>query len=190
MSEIDIDKGVSLLLDRYEKCSKSDITYGRHWYMQAHDFAQTLSVKYGCTLRQAAGVLATLSPRNKWKDNKIDAENVIKAWSEDKGLQFVKLSTPYVKIDKCIKILRQNIDPDTILVQKSRSFYRCIYYPLTKEVCVDVWAARALEYTERWIPYKVYPDLQKCYQIAAEKLNLIPHVLQAIIWVNIRGKHD
>ena len=190
MNEINIDAGVKLLLDRYEKCSPSDITYGRHWYMKVHDYSVILSSKYNCTVKQAAGVIATLSPRNKWQDNLKDAENVISAYSQGNDLKKVPLSSPYVKIDKCIKILQQGIDPDTILVQKSRSFYRCIFYPLTKEVCVDVWAARALEYREKWIPYKVYPQLQECYIIAADKLDIIPHVLQAIIWVNIRGKPD
>lgn len=193
MSQIDFDveEGKALLLSKYEKCTSEDRVYGRFWYLRAHDFAQTLSVNYGCSSRQSSGVIAVLSPRNKWKDNKKDAENVIKAHSEGEDLNSVKLSSPYVKVEKCIRILEKDKNPDEILVQKSRSFYRCIYYPLTKEVCVDVHAARALNFRERWIPKKVYPLLQESYQLAAEELGLHPHVLQATIWIRMRnGRHE
>lgn len=190
MSEINIEEGKNLLLERYSKCTPEEITHGRHWYMKAHDFAQELSVNFGSSLRQSAGVIACLSPRNKWADNKEDALTIIQEWGTGGFYKEQKPSSPYANMEKAIKVLEDDVDPDEILVQKSRSFYRCIYYPLTKEVCVDVWAARALNFKERWIPRKVYPQLQKCYELAAKELDILPHVLQATIWVNIRGKPD
>lgn len=189
--KIDINAGAKLLLDRFNSSSNEEKQQGKVWYLNAHDFAVRLSVLYGCSIRQASGVIATLSPRNKWNGNKIDAENVILAWKAGKDLNSVKLSSPYPKVEKCIKILEQNIDPDKILVQKSRSFYRCVYYPTSiTEVCVDAHSARCLNFHERWIPKPLYPKLQEAHRIAAKELGILPNVLQATTWINQRGFHD
>ena len=50
---------------------------GANWYESAHKIALNLADNYGLTLQTAAGVIAALSPRNKWTRNVIDAENLI-----------------------------------------------------------------------------------------------------------------
>ena len=59
--------------------SQGDILAGVEWYSRAHKLGVRLIHAYdGLTLGQAVGVIAALSPNNKWTRNCINAEAMIK----------------------------------------------------------------------------------------------------------------
>lgn len=43
--------------------------YSTKWYQDAHDYAVELSDFFGCSIEQAAGVIAATSIRNRWDQN-------------------------------------------------------------------------------------------------------------------------
>lgn len=189
MVMIEEKKAVELLVNKWNKATLDQKRQGRTWYLKAHDFALGLAYKYEFTLTQTAGVIAALSPRNKWAENQKDAGVALTAFNEGKNIHDIKLSSTHPNRDNVIRILK-GVDPDKTLGQKSRSFYRCIFNPLTDEVCVDVWAARAVNYQEKWIAKKDYPVLQKYYQLGAKEVGTLPPIFQATIWICERGKAD
>ena len=183
------EEALKLLLDKWNRATNKQKQLGRTWYLKAHDYALFLSFKYEVSLEKSAGTIAALSPRNKWADNKKDAASAIEVFKEGGDIHKVKLSSTHPNRDNVVRILN-GVNPDKTLGQKSKSFYRCIYNPLTDEVCVDVWAARALNYTEKWIAKKDYPILQSYYQKAAKEVGTLPPIMQATVWIVERGRAD
>lgn len=184
---VDVETGVDLVLQWWHKATPKQVKQGRTWYLAAHDEALRLAFKYGFHLQIVAGVIAALSPRNKWQDNLKDANFVLRCAANNR-LGYItsnRLSSPYPNLDNVFRILA-GVNPDKTLGQKAKSFYRCIYNPLTDEVCVDTWAARAVNYTDRWIQKEHYPILQSYYSHAAEEIGTLPPVMQATVWVTIR----
>lgn len=185
------DRGVDLILERWHQATPLEKKQGKTWYLQAHDFALHLSFRYGVSLKISAGVIAALSPKNKWVDNKRDAELVLLHENTDSrgDLSQNDLSSHHPKLDNVYRIL-DGVDPDKTLGQKARSFYRCIFNPMTDEVCVDTWSARVIKYTDKWITKEDYPVIQNYYVQAAEQVGTLPPIMQATTWIQIRGKHD
>lgn len=188
------EQAITNLLTIWEKVTDKQYSKGKNWYLKARDFAIILSCSANTkelNLVQTCGVVAALSPRNKWSDNQLDAVNVLKDWIEDKDLKETKLSSPYPKIENVIRIL-EGVYPTKTLGQKARSFFNCIFNPLCDDVCIDSWAARAAGYNEKWISKEDYPVLQDYYREAAKSVGLghTPALFQAIIWVTYRGSAD
>jgi hypothetical protein len=78
----------------YALASVDEIITGTHWYEHAKEAAQRLSDTYGFTESVCIGVIAALSPRNKWSRNLVDAENLIEAYNADpNSAQHVKVCT-------------------------------------------------------------------------------------------------
>ena len=67
-------KHIQALLDL---ASVADQAEGMTWYERAYAAAVRLADQYEIKIDTAAGVIAALSPRNKWTRNLIDAENLI-----------------------------------------------------------------------------------------------------------------
>jgi hypothetical protein len=185
------EQAIENLLKIWEKKTDKQFEEGINWYPKARDFAIILSASstvVNVNLVKACGVIAALSPRNKWEDNKADALRVLHELHEGKDITKTKLSSPHPKIDNVIRILN-GVHPTKTLGQKGRSFFNCIYNPLVDDVCVDSWAARACGYTEKWISREDYPILQNYYREAAKAVGMgfTPALFQAIIWVTYRG---
>ena len=51
------------------------------WYRSALNIAGRIADRYDMRIETVAGVLAALSPNNRWERNIIDAENIIKCWA-------------------------------------------------------------------------------------------------------------
>ncbi len=188
---VDEETGVDLILERWHQSTSLQKQQGRTWYLSAHDFALSLSFRFSVPLSTSAGVIAALSPKNKWKDNQKDAELVLELEStgQRQSITRDKFSSTYPKVSNVLNILN-GINPDNTLGQKAKSFYRCIYNPMTNEVCVDTWAAKIVNYRERWVSRTDYPIIQTYYQIAAETVGTLPPIMQATTWIQIRGKND
>jgi len=105
---------------------------GRLWYPQALQIARGLAARYYVSTECAAGVLAALSPRNKWTRNCVDAEALISTFKADsESAVGLKVCTFGANKAKALRILTENpIKSERVLEilsgPKLREFYSCI----------------------------------------------------------------
>lgn len=175
----------------YACANADDIAYGLNWYQIAHDVACKLADDYGCTVKQACGVIAALSPGRNWEVNQDDAKTIIAHYSIGKRGKELPLVGSYGwgNIIKAERILSGESPLDVLGGEKVRSFFCNIYDPTSEEcVTIDRHAKSAalgeVLGDKGTVPSKgEYLYLSEHYRKLAAKLNLLPHQLQAIVWV-------
>jgi len=185
--------------------SQADILSGLDWYKRAHNLGVRLIHAYdGLTLGQAVGVIAALSPNNKWTRNCVDAEAMIKAWHMGADPLTVKVCTFNPNKAKAAAILAltaDDLETDTIAEilngRKVVAFYRSIMGD-PDAVCVDghayaVWIGERIPTTQTpSIGVKLYADIARAYQLVAKRsyelcgTTLTPTQVQAVTWVTYR----
>ena len=185
--------------------SQADILAGLDWYKRAHKLGVRLIHAYdGLTLGQAVGVIAALSPNNKWTRNCVDAEAMIKAWHMGADPLSVKVCTFNPNKAKAAAILAltaEDLETDTIAPilngRKVVAFYRSIMGD-PDAVCVDghayaVWIGERIPTTQTpSIGVKLYADIARAYQLVAKRsyelcgTTLTPTQVQATTWVTYR----
>ena len=124
--------------------SQSDIMSGIDWYDRAYNLAVRFIHTYdGLTMGQAVGVIAALSPNNKWERNCINAEAMIKTWAIGGDYNAIKVGTFNRNKQKAIDILSLDMEsadaeaiPTILSGQKVVAFYRSIMGDKSS-VCVD-----------------------------------------------------
>jgi hypothetical protein len=183
--------------------SQADIISGLEWYQRAYDLAVRFIHAYdGLTMGQAVGVIAALSPNNKWERNCIDAEAMIKTWHIQGDYNSVKVCTFGKNKQKAIEILSlESVDTEAIASilsgQKVVAFYRSIMGD-KNAVCVD-GHAYAIFIGERIpttktpsITPKLFETIQRAYQLVSKRsvdlcgVKLSPTQVQAVTWVTYR----
>jgi len=188
------------ILKVYRMASVVDMQQGIEWYARANREAKSISKKLGIPVKTVVGVMAALSPNNRWERNKVDAFNMCSAYVEGMDIDTFKVSTYHNMKAKAWSILEDRLnDHDSILDrlngQKIRSFYSNIMG--LDEVTVDGHALNiARGYREGLtsdktnIGVKMYRDLQSAYVRAAKRVNVKPHELQAITWTTWKRIHN
>jgi hypothetical protein len=172
----------------YYLATAKEFEDGTDWYCNAHYKCKLLADLYSVPLATVAGIVAALSPRNKWERNLIDAELVLLHGEEASVATFTSNRT------KAVRILNGEPPLSVLSGNKVRSFYECILDPSVYIVCVDSHAyAIAVGNGERIKP-KVITDAQylaisQAYQAVAKELVLLPNQLQAITWLAYRRIH-
>lgn len=183
--------------------SQADIISGLEWYQRAYDLALRFIHAYdGLTMGQAVGVIAALSPNNKWERNCIDAEAMIKTWSIGGDYNAIKVCTFNPNKKKASAILSlESVDTEAIASilngQKVVAFYRSIMGD-KNAVCVD-GHAYAIFIGERIpttktpsITPKLFETIQRAYQLVSKRsvdlcgVELSPTQVQAVTWVTYR----
>ncbi len=173
---------------------------GLNWYQEANQYASNLAALYNTTLKVTAGMIAALSPQNKWHTNKLDVANLLEAYQNGLDVYDIKVSTFNLNKGKAIFIMFGDNPLDIIKGNKTRSFYRNILNPLDVNfVTVDRHAV-SIALGERVtnpneISYYVrtdkrYLQMVEYYKLAAKELNLLPCQAQSISWVNYRNAHN
>jgi hypothetical protein len=186
--------------------SESDLHLGSDWYARAHRFGVQLIHAYdGLTLGQAVGVIAALSPRNKWERNMIDAEAMIRIWStgsdDFSSLKVCTFNTNKNKAAAILSLDAESVDTEAVTKilsgQKVCSFYRSIMGD-DQDVCVDGHAyaifigERVTTTTTPKLTPKAYETIQRAYRLVAQRSfdlcghNLTPIQVQAVTWVIYR----
>jgi len=181
--------------------SQADIFEGLDWYDRAYNLAVRFIHTYdGLTMGQAVGVIAALSPNNRWERNKVDAYNMCSAFVEGLDWNAFKVSTYNTMKAKAWSILEYGLtDDDDILErlngQKIRSFYSNIMG--LDEITVDGHALNiargyrvGLTDDATNIGVKLYRDLQAAYVRAAARAGVKPHEMQAITWTAWKRVHN
>lgn len=189
-------KHIQALLDLASAGEQSE---GMTWYSRANLAATRLADQYEIAIDTAAGVIAALSPRNKWDRNLIDAENLIAAFKAggDEAAADVKVCTFGANKKKAIEILTWgaigDIVKELLSGPKLIEFFSCIIGE--DDVCIDghaysIWFGDRI--TLNKIPSigkKLRAEIKKDYLAVAKKNNLKGYEVQAITWVAHRRIH-
>ena len=182
--------------------SQSDIAAGIEWYARAERFAHRLAATYGCTFEQAVGVIAALSPNNRWARNCQDAEAMCQAWAVGADPESVTVCTYGAMRAKAAAILRlSSPDRDAIASilngRKITAFFLSIT-GVTDAVCVDghayaIWLGQRVPTTKTpSIGVRLYADIARAYCLVAKRSAAIcgeiltPAQVQAVTWVTYR----
>lgn len=203
-----ITSRITGILGTYHLATEPERSAGRQWYTQAHTAALDLSASYPVGVITAAGVIAALSPNNRWHRNLLDADALIDCFHQ-RGAHVasqLKVCTYGAMAQKALTILKLHHptleDVATILNgRKITSFYRCILGSQTS-VCVDghaysIWAGETIRTTKTpSISARLYEQIAADYRHAAHLISdrnptlhgpiLAPAQLQAITWVTHR----
>lgn len=168
---------------------------GANWYATAQEAAATMAKRYGVSLDTVAGVVAALSPNNRWERNLRDADNLIAAYTlgGPGDALGVKTSTYGKNKAKALAIL-QGADPlEALGGLKVRAFYGCIIG--ANAVCIDghayaIWRGERISTSSTpKISAKLYASIVADYVKATDTINGVlggqyqPFQVQAITWL-------
>lgn len=182
------------ILAVYFSANPAEVQHGAQWYKQARLIAQTIADNYSLSLQTVAGVIAAISPNNRWERNIIDADLLCKLYANGGDCAALKVSTYPANKRKALQILA-GFDPFDILGGlKVRAFYDCIMGNLSA-VCVDghaysLWLGDRVPTTKTpKISSKLYAAIAADFKLATAQINQItganyrPAQIQAIAWL-------
>jgi hypothetical protein len=184
----------------YQLATLTEQQDGISWYPAARQIARNLADRHGIHPAEVAGVIAALSPRNRWERNVQDADSLIAAYQAGgpEQAQLTKVCTFGANKAKAIRILEAGVltDADVLAIlsgPKLKEFYSCIQG--IADVCIDghafcIWAANRTGLKDvPAIGVKLRREIKADYQTAADELGLTPSACQAITWCAWRRIH-
>lgn len=191
---------VSNILAVIAEATPEEYEEGFGWYEAAHTFAQGLSDRYHLPARQAAAIIAALSPQVSWERNLVLADTFCRTAectgqtgaNKDKARRLYEGEAPET-------VLRTPTSPHS--GQKVRAFFDNIADPRHSEAvtidrhAVAIALGRTMQDSERGRVLSrrgVYENVAQEYREAAALLNLRPLQAQAIAWIvwrNTEGLH-
>lgn len=184
----------------YHLATTADRLEGEAWYARAKAIALELCRQYPVSLYQAVGVIAALSPRNKWERNMADAEALIRTYVVDpEAAAAVKVCTFSSNKAKALRILADAPDTAAAVVAilsgpKLSEFFSCIM-GIDDEVCIDghafsIWLGdRVTLANVPAIGPKLRRQIKADYREAAAALGIPAAELQAVTWCAWRRLH-
>jgi hypothetical protein len=186
------------ILAVFFKATDLETINGAEWYPAANHAAQIMATRYSVTLETAAGVIAALSPNNRWERNLTDADFMIRAYSAGgyDAADFIKVGTYNANKIKALNILSGDDCLQILGGLKVRAFYDCIL--AGDSVCVDghayaIWTGGYIPTTKTpKITPKLYEAISADYRLAAATINSILQAeysaaqIQAITWLTWR----
>jgi hypothetical protein len=194
------------ILATYFQSTASDRVTGRQWYNNAFQVCVELAAKYGVSTDTVAGVIAALSPNNKWESNIIDAEIMLRAWAAEVPYGSVKVGTYSINKDKAATILDCQLDREQIVKvlrgNKVVAFFLCIATDGDSDTpCIDghaynIWNGTVSNLKD--VPAmsdKTFRHIQDSYRDAAKIITSVTGLhhsaaqVQAITWVAYRRMH-
>lgn len=199
---IELDVAVSNIQMVLSLANASEWANGPSWYANALETCHKLSKDYDVSWRTVAGVVAALSPNNRWERNVRDAESLIAAYLNGDDILTVSVSTYHTMRAKAWSILEQRATADTAILKllngrKIMSFYLNITGD-ADSVTID-GHARNIAYGERLslsgskftIGVREYKLLSEAYRIVglAASPRLKAFEVQAITWTTWRRIH-
>lgn len=185
------------IIATYRRATPEQIAAGYAWYREAQEFAATLAIGTDYSYRQVAGVIAALSPQSVWSRNKEDARSAVYVHDVVGDVNGISLHTA-AQMGKVGRIL-DGETPETVLRgPKESAFYRNIMgdYSLAT---VDRWAFLAATgvplsdvnpvtgKTLGGVGRGAYKRIHAAYVEAAHIIGIPVAILQAIVWIVVRG---
>ncbi len=172
----------------------AELQHGSRWYPDALAACETIAQAYSLPVNTVAGVVAALSPNNKWSRNIIDADNICRLYTSggyDDAAQ-CKVSTFNGNKQKALQILSGIAPLEVLGGLKVRAFHQCILG--LDSVCVDghafaIWKGERIPTTKTpKISPKLYAAIASDYRNAASTINAVMGTaytaaqVQAITW--------
>lgn len=185
-----LDELQANIMRRWHAATDTEREQGEQWYGLAHLLASQLCDD----VSRGAAVAAALSPRYDW-DWEVDTLREL----IDEPEAFVPngcgaLSANIVKANDILR----GYEPDEVLGGfKVRAFWRLLTDPYDpNEVCVDSWSFRVAvdapltdkELKPLFSSRAAYEYVQLAYRKVAADLGVLPNVVQAVTWCQIRGE--
>ena len=179
--------------------TEQELHDAKHWYDEAQAEARQIAERLDMPVYIVVGVMAALSPNNKWERNLVNAYELCKALQDGHGIDSVKVSTYSKMKEKAWHIWREMGDYDRVIEQlngqKIVAFFRNIMGE--DDITID-GHARNIYYNERVgltdartsIGKKEYVKLQKEYLTVAKEFGMLGRQMQAITWVAWKKKHN
>jgi len=176
----------------FEQATEDELNHGLTWYNEAKQECQVMADKYQLPLRIVVGVVAALSPTNKWSRNLIDASNMLKVYTDGGYVESTSPCTYKTMRDKAWSILQTNphSDDDVLFILKGpkiSDFFACI---MGHDVCVIDGHAWCIANNDRRtmqevpnIGKKLRCDIQAAYSEAGKEKGLTAFQMQATTWV-------
>ena len=196
------------IVAKFTLATSQEVQLGCDWYASAFKIASRMAHKYGVSVNKAAGVIAALSPNNRWERNIIDAEAMLKCYAAggtDDDLLAVKVCT-YTKMkEKAIAIITNEFDARiTYLLNGAKiiEFFNCITNSALNDVCIDghaysVWFGQRLTMKEvppigKKLRSQIKTDYRDATVFINDELNesFTPADIQAITWVTHKRIHN
>ena len=193
------------IINIYNLATPEEIKHGVTWYKKAYLESKKIALKYDIPIHIVIGVIAGLSPNNKWDRNIENADTMINAFINGNAIESFKVSTYNKMKEKAWLILETmpNYD-ETITILNGKnivSFYKNINGDET-EITID-GHARNIFYNDRQglttpktnITKLEYAKIQKAYLKASKKIKvngsvLKAYELQAITWLAWKRIHN
>ena len=213
MSYSELSNNAREIVAKFTLATSQEVQLGCDWYPSAYKIAVRMAGKYRIPTETAAGVIAALSPNNRWERNIVDAEAMLKCYAAGgtrTDMLNVKVCTYGKMKAKAVDILTRfepNIedwqDITTILKgKKIVEFFNCITNPKLNDVCIDghaysVWFGQRL--TMKEVPpigVKLRAQIKTDYRDATAFINeelrasFTASDIQAITWVTHKRIHN
>ena len=207
MSYSQLSHNAREIVAKFTLATSQEVQLGCDWYPSALAIANRISDKYGLRTELVVGVIAALSPNNRWERNIIDAESIIKCWAAGgtrTDMLNVKVCTYGKMKEKAVDILTPTDRPITEILngKKLVEFFNCITNPALDDVCIDghaysVWFGQRL--TMKDVPpigKKLRATIKQDYRDACTFINeelscfFTPADIQAITWVTHKRIHN
>lgn len=154
------------------------------WYFILHDYAKNLAERNNLTLIQTAGIISALSPMVMFTTNLRDAERFCSTRS------IANLATYTKQRKKALSIIGAKSEKEVLEIlggDKTKAFFLNILKPQTSMECtIDTWMIKFFGY--KTITPKRYKDASNEMQKVAHEMGIMPHQVQALLWVGMRGK--
>jgi hypothetical protein len=143
------------IIGTYHLSTDLERSNGKNWYRQAHRAALDLSGPFACGVITSAGVIAALSPNNKWERNLRDAQTLFDTFKTlgayaASQVRVCTFDTNKAKALAILKLQSPTVDDVVTVLHglKSSAFYRCILGD-SQAVCVDghaysIWAGELI----------------------------------------------
>ena len=187
------------ILTVYKQAQHNEQKHGLNWYNDAKDAAQGIADKHELPLHIVVGVIAALSPTNRWERNIIDADNMCGSFVSGGYVEDTAPCTYKAMRDKAWGILEENPATlervaDILKGPKITDFFWCI---LGHDTCVidgHAWCiANADRRTMQEVPSigkKLRATLQSAYSAAGASVGLTAYEMQAVTWVTWKRIHN
>ena len=177
-----------------------EVAHGLTWYADALKECQDMADCHRLPLAIVVGVVAALSPTNRWQRNLVDAHYMCKAFVNGGYVEDTAPCTYKTMRDKAWKILSDGVTQDaddiakTLNGPKITDFFWCI---MGQDVCVidgHAWCiANADRRTMQEVPSigkKLRKELQAAYSKAGKRHGMTAFEMQAATWVTWKRIHN
>lgn len=161
----------------------SQVEQATQWYadaeLLANDVMRILNNRgIQCNLEQAASIVSSFSPRNRWSRNVVQA------------LEFANGGTPN-GLQNNLRMAQYSLVQgfNALNGLKTNAFARAIAGD-DNAITIDVWMIKAAGLDKNSVNKTEYRELSDAVNRVATELKLTPRVTQALIWIVYRGSAE